>query len=189
VEQVLIGVAAVALLFTVVAVAGVVVAVRGVRRRYRATRRRLVAAYAARPDAHSVLRASGSAAAASVGSPSWWAVQNRRHRMWRAVTSAQHAVAVADRADVAVGDLPALASRLGAAARGVDSVLRATGRHGSLRTEDREDCDRIVAAAADLRAAALASLRSDSHADTSTVVSAVQIEVAALSAGLRAANG
>jgi hypothetical protein len=35
----------------------------------------------------------------------------------------------------------------------------------------------------------LASLRSDSHADTSTVVSAVQIEVAALSAGLRAANG
>jgi hypothetical protein len=109
--------------------------------------------------------------------------------MWRAVTSAQHAVTVARRADVAVGDLPALAHQLGVAARGVDSVLRASGRHGAIRREDREDCDRIVTAATDLRAAALDSLRSGSHADTSTVVQAVQIEVAALSAGLRAAHG
>ena len=189
VEQVLIAVGVMALLLAVVTGVAVAVVVRGVRRRYRASRQRLAAARAVRPDVHHLLRASGSTAAASLGSPHWWAVQNRRHRMWRAVTSAQHAVTVARRTDVAVGDLPALADQLGAAARRVDSLLRASGRHGSIRREDRDDCERIVTAASDLRAAALDSLRAGSHAETSSVVSAVQIEVAALSAGLRAANG
>ncbi len=109
--------------------------------------------------------------------------------MWRAVASAEHAVGIARRADVAVGDLPALAQRLSEAASGVDAVLRASVRQGSLREQDRLDCDQIVAAADELRAAALSSLRTGSHADTDTVVSAVQIEVAALAAGVRAAHG
>jgi len=109
--------------------------------------------------------------------------------MWRAVSSAEQAVGIADRADVAVGDLPGLARRLSEAASGVDAVLRASARRGSLRDRDRRDCDRIVAAADDLRAAALSSLRTGSHADIDTVVSAVQIEVAALAAGVRAAHG
>src|SRR3954451_15719841 len=124
-------------------VAGLVV-VRGVRRRYRSTRASLGALRVAPPsppDLHGLMRASGSAAVGTLGSPGWWLIQNRRHQMWRAVSSAQHAVSVARGADVAVGDLPALASQLNAAASGVDAVLRASGRHGSLRAEDRRDCD------------------------------------------------
>jgi hypothetical protein len=189
VEQVLVAIGVMGLLVVVGTGAAVVVVVRRVRRRYRAARARLLALRRAQPDLHGLLRGSGSVAAASIGSPGWWTVQSRRHRMWKAVTSAEHAVGVARQTDVAVGDLPALAGRLHAAALGVDAVLRASGRQGSLRDEDRQDCDRIVAAASDLRAAALSSLRSGSHADTDTVVSAVQIEVAALAAGVRAAHG
>ena len=188
VEQVLIGIGVMGLLFAVATGATAFVVVRRVRRRYRAARARLLAVRAARYDLQGLLRVSGSVASASIGSAGWWVVQNRRHRMWRAVTSAEHAVGVARRADAAVGDLPSLAGRLRAAADGVDAVLRASGRQGSLRDQDRRDCDRIVAAAADLRTAALSSLRSGSHADTDTVVSAVQIEVAALAAGVRAAH-
>jgi hypothetical protein len=109
--------------------------------------------------------------------------------MWRAVSSAEYAVDVARRAGVAVGDLPGLAKRLRGAATEVDAVLRASGRRGSLRQQDRVDCDRIVAAASDVRDAALSSLRTSSHVDTDTIVSAVQVEVAALAAGVRAAHG
>ena len=66
-------------------------------------------------------------------------------------------------------------------------MLRASARLGSLREEDRADCDNIEAAAADIHDAALSSLRSASHADTDPVMSAVRIEVAALAAGVRAA--
>jgi hypothetical protein len=189
VEQVLVAMGVMGLLVVVTTGAAVFVVVRGVRRRYRAARARLLALRPVQPDLVGLLRGSGSVAAASIGSPGWWTVQNRRHRMWKAVTSAEHAVGVARQADVAVGDLPALAARLHAAAEGVDAVLRASGRQGSLRDEDRLDCDRIEAAASDLRTAALSSLRSGSHAETDTVVSAVQIEVAALAAGVRAAHG
>lgn len=189
IEQVLIAIGVVWLIFLVAMGAVAFRVVRGVRRRYRSVQaRRPVPPREAPADLPSRLRVTGSVAAASLGSPGWWAVQNRRHRMWRAVTSAEHAVSVARRADVAVGDLPALAGRLRGAANRVDAVLRASARQGSLRKEDRLDCDRIVAAAADLRSAALSSLRSGSHIDTDTVVSAVRIEVAALAAGVRAAH-
>jgi hypothetical protein len=188
VEQVLIAMGLMAFVFFVTVVVGTTVVVRRVRRRWRASRTRFVVRRASQPDLGQLLRTSGSAAAASVGSPGWWMVQNRRHRMWRAVTSAEHAVGVARRAEVAVGDLPELASRLRAAATGVDAVLRASGRQGSLSTEDRADCDRIVRAATDVRAVALTSLRTGSHLDTDAVVSAVEIEVAALAAGVRAAH-
>lgn len=187
-EQLLIVTGVMGLLFVIATGAAVVVVVRGVRRRYRSLRDRVVGVRGAPPDLPSLLRESGSVAVASIGSPGWWAVQNRRHRMWRAVTSAEHAVSVARRADAAVGDLPMLAGRLHAAADRVDAVLRASGRQGSVRKEDSLDCDRIVAAACDLRGAAVSSLRSGSHADTDGVVSAVRIEVAALAAGMRAAH-
>jgi len=109
--------------------------------------------------------------------------------MWRAVASAENAVRVADQSDVAVGELPMLASQLRSAAEGVDAVLRAGILSGPLRREDRVDCERIEAAAADIRGAALSSLRSASAADADPLVSAVRIEVAALHAGVRAARG
>ncbi|MBV9831906.1 MAG: hypothetical protein JOZ82_09945 [Marmoricola sp.] len=171
--------------------AAAVVAVRTARRRYRSVRARLgsvrVPALSS-PDLRGYARASGTAALDTLGSPGWWLLQHRRHRMWRSVSAAQHAVRVARRADVAVGDLPLLAGRLGSAAAGVDAVMRAGGRSGGLRTEDRLEYERILTAAADLHAAALSSLRADARVETDTAVSAVQIEVAALAAGIRAAH-
>jgi hypothetical protein len=189
VENVLIAAGVLSLLLMLATAAAAVFVVRRVRRRFRAARARLLASRASQRDLHGLLRGSTSAAVASMGSPGWWVIQNRRHRMWRAVSSAEHAVGVARRADVAVGELPGLARRLSNAAAGVDAVLRASDRGGSLGEQDRMDCDRIVAAASDVRAAALSSLRSTSHADTDTITSAVQIEVAALAAGVRAARG
>src|SRR5689334_10402910 len=165
VEDVLIASGVMVLLFlTTVCVAAVVV-VRRLRRGYRSVRTRILGAGARQPELRSVVRTAGSAALASVGSPGWWAVQNRRHRMWKSVTSAEHAVGVARRADVPVGDLPVLARRLRAAATGVDAVLRASSHQGSLRNQDRVECDQVVAAASELRAAALSSLRSDTHTE------------------------
>jgi hypothetical protein len=53
--------------------------------------------------------------------------------------------------------------------------------------EDRTECDRIEAAAANIHSAALSSLRSASRDETDPVVSAVQIELAALAAGVKSA--
>jgi hypothetical protein len=189
VEDVLLAAGVMVLLFVIVTAAVAAVLVRAGRRRYRSLQARLRAARAVRPEVDGLVRKPGSVALATVASPRWWAIQNRRHQLWQAVSSAEHAVGVARRADAAVGDLPALVARLHTAATQVDAVLRASARAGTMGTEDRLDCDRIIAAAADLRSAALASLRSGSHADTDTVVSAVQIEVAALAAGVRASHG
>jgi hypothetical protein len=189
VEQVLIATGILGLAAVVGAGLAVTMVVRGVRRRYRAARARLLGPSALQLDVRRLLARSGTVAVTSLGSPGWWGAQERRHRMWKAVSSAEHTVEVARSAGVAVGDLPGLARRLHAAAAGVDAVLRAGGRQGRLREEDRADCDRIVVAADELRAAALASLRTGSHADTDTLVSAVRIEVAALASGLRAAHG
>jgi hypothetical protein len=109
--------------------------------------------------------------------------------MWKSVTSAEHAVSVARRADVPIGELPVLARRLRVAATGVDAVLRASSHQGSLRNQDRVECDQVVAAASDLRAAALSSLSSNAHTEIESLVSAVKIEVAAVAAGVSAAHG
>lgn len=183
VEQVLIAAGLVAALVTLAA--GVVVTV-AVRRSCRSARERLRAIQVPIGRRGSSGPA-GSVAAATIGSPGWWVVQHRRHRMWRAVSSAEHAVAVARRSEVPVGDLPVLSGQLRAAARGVDSVLRASARLGSLSQQDREDCDRIEAAAASIHETALSSLRSVARSETGPLMSAVQVEVAALAAGVRAA--
>ena len=156
----------------------VVLAVRAVRRGFRSARDRV----------RSIRVAPAPLTAASVTSPGWWTAQNRRHRMWRAVSSAEHAVALARRCDVPVGDLPSLANQLHSAAVGVDAVLRASAVSTSLRPDDRTASDQVVAAATDIHQAALSSLRTTSHADTEPLLSAVQIEVAALAAGVRAAT-
>lgn len=185
VEQLLIATGVVGALVTLAAGAFVTLALR---RRCRSARERLRAIRIPTLERRGSLRPAGSAVVATIGSPSWWVVQHRRHRMWRAVSSAEHAVGVARRSDVPVGDLPMLSSQLRAAARGVDSVLRASARVGSLSHEDRADCDRIEAAAASIHDSALSSLRSVARSETGPLVSAVQVEVAALAAGVRAAH-
>lgn len=188
VEQVLVVVAVTVLLVVTTLAATATVAVRGARRRYRAGRERLrllgVSAGPRRGD----LGALSAVAAATVGSPGWWAVQRHRHRMWRTVVSADHAVGVAQRSAAPVGDLPVLVRRLTTAASGVDAVLRASARVPSLRRAARSERDRIEAAAVDIHRAALESLTVVANTDTDPVVSAVRIEVAALAAGLRAAQ-
>ena len=188
VEQVLVVACVAGVLFVITTGVVAVVVVRGVRRRYRSLRDRLSGfVQPSQLDGTGPTRVRGSVALSTVGAPGWWAVQNRRHRMWRAVCSAEHSVAVARRSDVAVGDLPALATQLRAAASRADAVLCVSARSGSLREEDRADCERIEAAAADIHSAALSSLRSVSREEADPIVSAVQIEVAALAAGVKSA--
>ena len=188
-EQVLIAMGVVGGLMVVLTGVVVAMAVRGVRRRYRALKGRLWIFPVATTQPRQALHAPISLAVATLGSPRWWAVQNRRHRMWRAVSAAEQAVRVAHRSDVAVGELPLLASQLRSAAEGVDAVLRAGVVSGSLRPEDRADCERIETTAAEIHGAALSSLRSACLADAEPLMSAVRIEVAALAAGVRAARG
>src|SRR3954452_14546962 len=53
-----------------------------------------------------------------------------RHRMWRAVSAAERAVAAAVAADAASGDLPSLVRRLRRTAQNVDRLLTAAGSSG-----------------------------------------------------------
>jgi hypothetical protein len=203
-EQVLVvmAVAVLTLVLTTVAVIGVIT-VRRVRRLSRAvleTYRRVGATIASgrRLDA---LRASkqgaspmgvsafAAATRSTVGSPGWWIVQRDRRRFWRTVSAAGHAVKVAQRSNVAVGELPLLAAQLNSAAQGVDSVLRASSQVGSLRPQARRDAHRIEVAAGEIHRAAVDSLRANAQADTDPMLSAIRIEVAALAAGTRAARG
>jgi hypothetical protein len=188
VEQVLVVLGVLGLMFVAATGAVAFVVVRGVRRRYRRIRARIVGARAGGSSVLDVVHRSGSAAAGTLGSAGWWAMEHRRHRMWRAVTSAEQAVSLARRAGAPVGDLPALAQRLHAAARGVDAVLRADGGTGALQPEHRADSDRIIAAATDLRRTALAAVGADMHADATSVASAIRLETAAVTAGIRAAH-
>ncbi|MGZ6764715.1 MAG: hypothetical protein ACXVEU_03575 [Nocardioidaceae bacterium] len=167
--------------------AATTLAVRGVRRRYRVVRSQF-ALINERVGSRPRLPAVRAAAVSTLASPAWWAVQRERHRMWRAVSSAEHAVAVAQQAGAPVGDLPALSRQLKAAAGGVDAVLRASARSGSLRREATGEGRRLEEAAADLHGAALQSLRMVAAADAEPVLSQVRLEVTALGAGVRAAG-
>jgi hypothetical protein len=172
-------------LATVAAVA--VVTVRGVRRASRVARawlHRGAAAGSGRPGIEA-LRATASA---TVGSPRWWLVQHDRHRMWRAVSAAQHAVEVARRSGAPVGDLPALTRELGQAAAGVDAVLRASARSATPPKEARTARAGIEETAAGLHRAAMESLTTVAESATDRVASATRVEVDALAAGLRAAR-
>jgi hypothetical protein len=164
------------------------VTVRGVRRLSgagRAWMRRLVVSSASGSRDIGALRATASA---TVGSPGWWVAQRDRHRMWRAVSAADHAVGVAKRAGAPVGELPTIARELATAARGVDAVLRASARSHSLMSEARNQGARIEAAAADVHRATLESLSMLATGATDHVISAARVEVHALAAGLHAAR-
>jgi hypothetical protein len=189
VEQVVVVIAVAGVLLVVTtAVLATTVAVRAVRRRYRAGLERLrrlgLSAGPGRVDPGAL----GAVTAATVGSPGWWAVQHHRHRMWRSISSAEHAVDVARRSSAPVGDLPVLVRELSATAIGVDAILRASARVGSLRGEARSERRRIETAAVDIHRAALDSLKVIGNTDVDSLLSAVQIEVAALAAGARAAQ-
>lgn len=200
-EQVFVvmAVAVLALVLTTVAVIAVITVrrVRQVSRAAHETCRRVGATIASGRRVNPV-RARGQGASrtgvsavaatsrATVGSPGWWIVQRDRRRLWRSVAAAEHAVKVAQRSNVTVGDLPILATQLNTAARGVDSVLRASSHVGSLRALARRDAGRIEVAALDIHRAALDSLRATATADTEPMLSAIRIEVAALAAGARA---
>ena len=189
-EQVLIAIGVMGgLMFITTVVIAAIVVRTALRRRLRAVKIRLRGVQLETNRPNQTFGMSPVLVAGRLGSPGWWALHNRRYRMWRAVTSAENAVSVARRSDVAVGDLPMLSIQLRSAAGAVDAALRASAHSGSIGQEDRRDCQRIEAAAADIYSAAMASLRAASHADAEPLVSAVQIEVAALAAGLRAARG
>src|SRR5436190_12110865 len=166
----------------------VFVTVRAVRRVFRAGRqwvhRAGMSGGVRRPEPGAVR----AVAAATVASPGWWVAQRDRQRMWRSVSSAEHAVRVAQRSGAPVGDMPSLTRQLRSAASGVDAVLRASARDRSLRNETSAQLTHIEAAAADLQSAALHSLRMVAGPETDDVVSAARIEVEALAAGLRAAR-
>lgn len=159
---------------------------RGLRRRYRALRYpvRFGHGIGRRLDI-STLRA---ATLSTLGSPGWWAVQRDRHQMWRSVTAAQHAVAVARRAGAPIGDLRSLLRQLEAAARSVDALARASASTLPHRTAAAAEMYRVSRAAGDLHRTAVDSLRAMATADVEPVLSAVRLEVAALSAGIRAAR-
>jgi hypothetical protein len=187
-EQVVIVIAVMWVLLVLTTAAAITVAVRAVRRTYRSGRERLRRIGGSVGPGHLDLGVLGAVASATVGSPGWWAVQSRRHRMWRSVSSAEHAVDVARRSAAAVGDLPLLVRQLSMTADRVDAVLRASARVRSLRGEARSELYRIEAAAVDIHRAALNSLKLVGDTDTESVVSAIRIEVSALAAGVRAAQ-
>ena len=177
------GVVTLLLMLTVAVTAAL--AVRSVRRRYRSLRSRVRmrgVGTTTRPD----LPAVRAVAAATVASPAWWASQRDRQRMWRAVSAAQHAVAVARESGAPVGDLPALCRQLSAAAGGVDAVLRASAGDRAWRRDAA--ADQVERAALDVQRAAVESLTMVTAADTTPLLNAVRREVLALAAGVRAAG-
>src|SRR4051794_24689419 len=129
----------------------------------------------------------GAVVTTTLGSPSWWLVQQRRHRMWRAVTSSESAVAVAQRTGAPVGELPTLVRRLRSAADRVDAQLRASTAQGS--GDAAASASRIEAAAADLQGAAEDAVQITAADESEPLMSAIRLEVAALAAGVRAASG
>jgi hypothetical protein len=164
------------------ALAGVVI---HLRRRWR-RRRSLFVAVRGRLE-HIPLARLTDEVVSTVASPSWWLVQRDRHTMWRAVATARRAVSVAARAGAPVGELPMISRQLQQAARGVDAALRASGADRHLARDVATDCARIEQAAADIRAAAVASLVS-TRADVQPVLSAIAVEITALAAGVQSAR-
>lgn len=172
------------------------IAVRRVRRRWRAWRHggvvRLQEAGRVRTEPVTggpVVPAAVLASAANVARPQWWAVQQSRRGMWRAVAAARHSVGVAGRSGAPVGDLPTLVAQLDLAARRADALARAyAGRADGSRSHHRE-VRRIEEAALQVHEAAVASLRSLAVAESEALLPAVRLEVAALAAGVRAAAG
>ncbi|HEX2858075.1 MAG TPA: hypothetical protein VHO26_11485 [Propionibacteriaceae bacterium] len=179
----------------VVVTVAATIAVRRVHRRWRSWRRRGVArlqeAGWVRTEPVTggpVVTAAVLASAAHLARPQWWAVQQSRRGMWRAVAAARHSVGVAGRAGAPVGDLPTLVAQLELAARSADALARAdAGRADGSRSHHRE-VRQVEEAALQVHEAAVASLHSVAVAESDVLLPAVRLEVAALAAGVRAAT-
>jgi hypothetical protein len=119
---------------------------------------------------------------------SWPTVAPRR-RLWRAVRSAEQAVAHATAAGAPVGDLPSLCRRLRTAALGVDRAICAAGASGGVRRPLPPDVAReledVVTAARGIHGNAVAAITATSRHSTSALVLDVHTETQALAAGLR----
>ena len=108
-----------------------------------------------------------------------------RHRMWRAVSAAERAVAAAVAAEAASGDLPSLVRRLRRAAQSVDRLLdRSRLEHRSGR---QVELRRVMDLAETIRTAATESLLTVTAPATSSLADAVATEVSALRHGLSVA--
>jgi len=177
--QVLVETAAVILLAgTVAAATATWLAVRAARRRLRRWRQVSAAAPWA---AHRAAGVIGAVASSPLTDRHWWAAQQRRHQMWRAVSAAERAVRAARSAGAPTGDLRVLVHQLRAAAAAVDAALRAgaAGRH---------DAAEVVTAAREIQHVAADALMSVARPESASIAAAVEIEVAALRHGLAAAN-
>ena len=199
IEDLVIGAAAVVglvfLLVVIVLTAATTLMVRRVRRRWQALRRPVHL----RPSGSRLstrvpaidrrrLAATGASLATTLASARWWATQRDRHRMWRAVTAAKHAVAVARRSGAPVGDLPALASRLEAAARSADALARAAALSPRGGAPASTDARQIEEAALEMHRAAVDSLQAVTTAEVSPLLPSVLLEVQAVTAGIRAVS-
>ena len=132
------------------------------------------------------LAATGMSLATTLASARWWATQQDRRRMWRAVTAAKHAVAVARRAGAPVGDLPTLACQLEAAARSADALARAAAGSPRVGAPASTEVRRVEEAALQLHRAAVDSLKAIATTDVSPLLRSVRLEAQALAAGIRA---
>jgi hypothetical protein len=125
-----------------------------------------------------------SVAALSVTDRAWWVVQRDRHRMWRAVTAAERAVAAAVTEDAPIGDLPALTRHLLRTAGSVDAALRACERSSDGLRPLRQQVTEVVNAAREIQAGAVEALTAIAVPATTGLTDAVRTEVAAVRHGL-----
>lgn len=125
-----------------------------------------------------------SVAALSVTERAWWVVQRDRHRMWRAVTGAERAVAAAVAENAPIGDLPALTRHLLRSAGSVDAALRSCERSSAGLGPLREQVTEVVGAARQIQSAAIEALTAIAVPVTTGLADAVRVEVAAVRHGL-----
>jgi hypothetical protein len=163
-----------------VAVVGLVWVTRTIRR----WRRGFAAMLTRQGLSHTGSKVVVGMAALSVTDRAWWVVQRDRHRMWRAVTSAERAVATAVAENAPIGDLAALTRHLLSTAGSVDAALRAC-EHSSVGLRPlREQVSAVVGAANQIHAAALEALTAIAVPVTSRLTDAVRVEVAAVRHGI-----
>jgi hypothetical protein len=120
----------------------------------------------------------------------WVTAAVSRHRLWRSVAAAEHAVAQAGKSGAPTGDLEGLCRRLRRAAVDADRSLALAGRatpSPSSPHHDSSHAAELVAAARLIQDAAASSAASLARPAVATLTNDVRQEVVALSAGLASA--
>jgi hypothetical protein len=141
------------------------------------------------------LRSDAPSTFAAAFDPRAWSVARQRHRMWRAVRSANRTVAATHAVAGPSAQLARLAQDLQDTAVDVDRLLSVIQRstwnppRGDLsQARVLADTRRVVAAADELRSAALAVLHADSTPRVSTLLDDVRLESEAIRSGLASAD-